>query len=85
MALTKIQNGMLDNSAVSLNNLNATGSPTSDKLLDGAFNWQINPASLTRFDFGQVNAAASNLIDILLQASAIDFNNLTLGYDAGTI
>jgi len=85
MALTKIQPGMIADSAVGLNNINASGTPTTDKFLDGAFAWQLQPSSLTNFDLGVINAQATNLIFVLLQAAPIDFNNLTLGYDAGSL
>lgn len=83
--ITKIQQGMIADQAVTLNTLDAGGTPTIDKFLDGAFSWQTQPSSLNNFDLGVINAQASNLIFILLQAAPIDFNNLTLGYDAGSL
>lgn len=55
MALTRIQSGMIDNDAVGIVNLNATGTASVYTFLRGDGSWaEIPPGSTSTFDFIQI-------------------------------
>ena len=84
MALTKIQNGMIDDGAVGVNTLSADpADANSQTLLSGTFNWIYQDSFY--FDLGMISVPASNMIALLLQTQFIDFKNASIGYNAGTI
>jgi hypothetical protein len=83
MSITLIQNGMIAPEAINLNNLSTYNTPEADKFLSGAFNWIFQDSYY--FDMGQINMASNNMIQLLLAMTPIDFNNASIGYDAGQI
>ena len=84
MALTKIQNGMIDDGAVGVNTLSADpADANSQTLLSGTFNWIYQDSFY--FDLGMISVPAGNMIALLLQTQFIDFKNASIGYNAGTI
>lgn len=83
MALNQIQAGMLAPSSVRLENFSAAGEPTEQTILSGANSWIYQDSYY--FDMGEILVPAGNMIALLLQHTMIDFNQLTLGYDAGQI
>ncbi len=84
MSLTKIQNGMIDTAAVDVTNLNANPlDANSQTLLSGTFNWIYQDSYY--FDMGMISVPAGNMIALLLQTQFIDFDNASIGYDAGSI
>ena len=84
MALTKIQNGMIDDGAVGVNTLSADpADANSQTLLSGTFNWIYQDSFY--FDLGMISVPAGNMIALLLQTQLIDFKNASIVYNAGTI
>ena len=83
MALTLIQPGMLAPSSVRLDNFSAAGDKTDRTILSGANSWIYQDSHY--FDMGVILIPAGNMIALLLQATPIDFDNETLGYDSGAI
>jgi hypothetical protein len=84
MSLTKIQSGMIDNGAVGVDTLSANpADANSQTLLSGTFNWIYQDSYY--FDMGMISVPAGNMIALLLQTQFIDFENASIGYDAGSI
>jgi hypothetical protein len=81
--ITQITQGMIAQDAVTPTNLSTGGPAQSNTLLSGTFNWIFQDSYY--FDMGQINMASSNMIQLLLAMSPIDFNNASIGYDAGQI
>jgi hypothetical protein len=83
MSITLIQNGMLAVDAVNLNNLSTYNAPETNTFLSGSYGWLFQDSYY--FDMGQINIASNNMIQLLLAMSPIDFNNASIGFDAGQI
>mgnify|MGYP006296886595 CR=1 FL=1 len=83
MALTLIQPGMLAPSAVRLENFSADGPKRDITVLSGVNSWIYQDSYY--FDMGVITAPADNMVALLLQTTPVDFNQATLGYDAGPI
>jgi hypothetical protein len=63
--------------------IQAVGTPTNVTYLTGDGTWSPNGTLL--YDFGQINLAADNAVQLLLEMSAVDFNRTSLGLNAGSI
>ena len=84
MSLTRIENGMIADAAVNLTNLNADNAQANNKtILSGVFDWIYQDSYY--FDMGSIYISAGNMIQLLLQSAPVDFNQIGLAFDAGSI
>lgn len=83
MALTKVSQGLIADDAITPVNLASTGTANSSTILSGTFGWIYQDSYY--FDMGVITNPAANMVSLLLQVTAVDFNQPTLGYDAGSI
>lgn len=83
MSLTTVQQGLIAVDAITPSNLASSGTPTSQTILNGQFGWIFQDSYY--FDMGQITVPAGNMVSLLLQTQFIDFNNASIGYDAGSI